>query len=103
MNHVERSQRLLDKFSEHDAGFIFFTDEKLFTLAALMNSQNDRVYASLGAKKRDISARRLLRTRSTFSKSVMVSVALSKFGCANLIFIERGAKLNGQYYRDVCC
>jgi len=61
-----------------------------------MNSENDRVYAPLGTKKRDISARRLLRTRSTFSKSVMVSVAVSKLGCTNLIFVEPGAKINGQ-------
>ena len=101
MNRVERSQLLLDKFSEHDAGLIFFTDEKLFTVAAPMNSQNDCVYAPLGTKKRDISARRLLRTRSAFSKSVMVSVAVSKLGCTNLIFVERGAKINGRYYRDV--
>ena len=101
MNRVERSQLLLDKFSEHDAGLIFFTDEKLFTVAAPMNSQNDRVYAPRGTKKRDISARRLLCTHSTFSKSVMVSVAVSKLGCTNLIFVEPGAKINGQYYRDV--
>jgi len=96
VNRVERSQLIRDKFSEHDAGFIFFTDEKLFTVAAPMNSENDRVYAPLGPKKRDISARRLLRTHSTFSKSVMVSVAVSKLGCTNLIFVEPGAKINGQ-------
>jgi len=39
--------------------------------------------------------------RSTFSKSVMVSVAAFKLGCTNLIFVEHGAKINGQYYRDV--
>lgn len=31
----------------------------------------------------------------------MVSVAVSKLGCTNLIFVEPGAKINGQYYRDV--
>ena len=31
----------------------------------------------------------------------MVSVAVSKLGYANLIFVEPGAKINGQYYRDV--
>jgi hypothetical protein len=30
----------------------------------------------------------------------MVSVAVSKLGCTELIFIERGVKVNGQYYRD---
>jgi len=33
-----------------------------------------------------------------------VSLTVSKLGCTNLIFIEQfelGAKINGQYYRDV--
>ena len=51
--------------------------------------------------KRDISTDRLLRTRPTFSKSVMVSVAVSKLGCTQLIFVEPGVKVDGAYYRDV--
>jgi len=30
-----------------------------------------------------------------------LAVGLFKLGCTNLIFVEPGAKLNGQYYRDV--
>jgi len=101
LSRAERSQQLLDKFSEHQVGFIFFTDEKVFTVAPPVNPQNDRVYAPATNKKRDINAGRLLRTRPTFSKSVMVSVAISKLGCTNLIFVEPGTKINGQYYRDV--
>jgi hypothetical protein len=81
--------------------FIFFSDEKLFTVSAPVNSQNDVIYAPQGLKKRQIPASRLLRTRSTFSKSVMVSVGVSMLGCTDLIFIEPGVKINGQYYRDV--
>ena len=84
----ERAQQLLDNYSDSETAFIFFTDEKLFTVSAAMNSQNDRVYAPTTTKKRDIHASRLLRTRSTFSKSLMVSVALSKLGCTNLINIK---------------
>ena len=43
----------------------------------------------------------LLRTRSTFSKSVMVSVAVSLLGTTELMFIEPGVKISGAYYRDV--
>ena len=43
---------------------------------------------------------RLLRTRSTFSKSVMVSVAVL-LGTTKLMFIEPGVKVNGAYFRDV--
>jgi len=31
----------------------------------------------------------------------MVSVGVSKIGCTELIFVDPGAKINGQYYRDV--
>jgi len=49
--------------------------------------QNDRVYSPLGSRKRQVSAERLLRTRSTFSKSVMVLVAVSILGYAVVIVI----------------
>ena len=48
-----------------------------------------------------LSDERLLRTRFTFSKSVMVSVAVSILGTTELMFIEPGVKINGAYYRDV--
>jgi len=31
----------------------------------------------------------------------LVSLTVSNLGCTKLIFIELGAKINGQYYRDV--
>ena len=96
--HRSRAKKLLSKFPE---SFIFFTDEKVFTVAPPVNLQNDRVYATCGTKKRDIAADRLLHTRPTFNKSVMVSVTVSKLGCTELIFVEPGVKVDGAYYRDV--
>ena len=52
-------------------------------------------------KKRYSAADRLLRTWPTFSKSVMVSAAILKFGCTELISVEPGVKVDGAYYRDV--
>ena len=63
--------------------------------------QNDRVYAPLGRQKRQVSAEHLLHTLSTFSKSVMESVAVSLLLTTELIFIEPDVKLSGTYYRDV--
>ena len=31
----------------------------------------------------------------------MVSVAVSKLGCTELIFVEPGVKVDGAYYRDI--
>jgi len=47
------------------------------------------------------ASERLLRTRRTFSETVMVSVGVSKLGCTELFFVEPGVKINGAYYRDV--
>jgi len=47
------------------------------------------------------AADRLLRTRPTYSKSVMVSVGVSALGRTNLHFLNPGVKVNGQYYRDI--
>ena len=45
-------------------------------------------------KKKQVAAERLLRTLTTFSQSVMVSVGVSKLGVTDLVFIFPGAKVN---------
>ena len=72
------------------------------------NPPNDRLYVPAGIKKKQVAAEHLLRTRTTFSRSVMVSVGVSKLGFTDLIFVDPGVKVNGSYYRDVllsynCC
>jgi hypothetical protein len=101
LTRLVRCKQLLRDFPQHKVHFIWFTDEKVFTVAAPMNSQNDRVYVSSQTKKKAVHADRLLRTRPTFSKSVMVSVGVSSLGMTELIFVEPGVKINGAYYRDV--
>jgi len=64
------------------------------------DSERSRVCPTWKPEETGIS-RALLRTRSTFSKSVMVSVAVSLLGATELMFIEPGVKINGAYYRDV--
>jgi inhibitor of nuclear factor kappa-B kinase subunit alpha len=101
LTRLTRSKHLLNKYPETLVNFIWFTDEKLFTVAAPVNQQNDRLYAPRETKKKQLPAERLLKTRSTFSQSVMVSVGVSVLGCTALVFIEPGVKINGDYYRDV--
>jgi len=73
----------------------------VFSVALPDNRQNDRVYAPRDTRKRSIAAERLLHCRPTFSKSLMVSVAVSKLGCSSLFFVEPGVNVDGRYYRDV--
>src|SRR3984893_10556478 len=98
---LDRSQSLLRRYTTAIVHFIWFTDEKIFTVAAPSNSQNDRLYAVAGTRKKDIASARLLRTRPMFSKSIMVSVGVSALGRTAIHFVEPGVKVNGQYYRDV--
>ena len=107
---LDRSQQVITagvrktaakKTCEHAVDFIWFTDEKVFTVAPPTNLHNGRVYAASGTKKKQSPAEHLLRTRSTFSRSVMVSVAVSTLGRTDLFFVDPGTKVNGQYYRDI--
>jgi len=81
--------------------FIWFTDEKPFTVAAPKNSQNDRVYIPIGIRKKNVESSCILRTWPTFTKSLMVSVGVSALGCRDIHFVDPGVKINGQYYCDV--
>jgi len=55
-------------------------------------------------RKRQVAPVHLLQIHLTFSKSVMVSMGVSKFGANGpefyLIFIDAGVKINGTYYRE---
>jgi len=96
-----RAQQLLRRYPDHMVKFIWFRDEKLFSVAVPVNAKNDRLYVPTGTKKRDVNVTRLLKTRSNFSKSVMVSVAVSSLGASNIHVLEPGVKINGAYYCDV--
>jgi hypothetical protein len=91
-------QQLLQRFpNDRSVRQIWFTDEKLFHVSAPLNHQNSRVYANV-VKKKEVAAERILFERSHFSKSVMVSVAVSKMGKSRVVFVEPGAKINSEYY-----
>jgi len=91
-NRLQRSRELLKRYPMHLVDFIWFSDETLFTIAALSSPQNNRVYVQSSVKKRNVSA---------FSKSVMVSLEVSVMGYTQLHFLEPGVKVNGDYYRNV--
>jgi len=67
----------------------------VLTVKPPFNSQNDRVCAPVDNKKRYIDPSRLLRM------SVMASVAVSQVGMTEVIFVNPGVKVDGQYYCDV--
>ena len=70
----------------------------MFAVEPPFNLQNNRVYAPIDNKKLDIDPSRLLRMSVML---VMVSVAVSQVGVTELIFVNPGVNVNGQYYCDV--
>jgi len=98
---LTRAKQLLWRFSKAKQDFIWFTDEKVFTVSTPKNTQNDRVYVPVNTPKRCIAPECLLRERPTFSTRVMVSVVVSKLGCTELFFVQPEVKVNSDYYREV--
>jgi transposase len=98
IKRLQRCQQLLQRFpNERSVRGIWFTDEKMFTVATPINSQNDRFY-SRSSRKSECAAKNLIREREHFSPSVMVSVGVSRMGKTSVVFIEPGAKVNSLYY-----
>jgi len=97
---LQRAKKLLKLYPPSLVNFIFFSDEKVFTVARPSNSQNDQVYAAAGMTKKNIPACRLLHTHSHCSRSVIVSVGVSVLGVTRLHFVNPGIKINGKYYRE---
>jgi len=100
-SRLVRPKLLLTRYPATLVNFFGFTDEKLFNVASPSNSQNDRLYAAIRTLKKNIPVSCLLRTRSTFSKSIMVSVGVSALGRTAIHFVDPGVKFNGEYYRDI--
>lgn len=79
----------------HDGDEIIFSDEKLFLLQDSHNQQNDRVYASTLA---DAPKSKLAIERYQNTSGVMVWGGISRKGKLPLLFIDKGVKINQEYY-----
>jgi len=81
---------------------ISFTRDELCYRRSSKNSQNDLIYSPVhGNQTAQHQCQSSSAHASHFQQVCNVSVALSKLGYTNLVFIEAGAKLNRQYYREV--
>jgi len=70
----------------------------------IQKSSENCVYALAATRKRQVAPERLLQTRSTFTKSVIVSIGVSKLG--RMVrnrpdFFDARVKINDAYYREV--
>jgi len=93
---LDRSKILLNAMKDGtQAGEIVFSDEKMFTVEAKFNSQNDRILAK-SADSIPPSIKTVFRRQKP--ASVMVWAAISESWRSPLIFVKEGAKINAKSY-----
>ena len=73
---------------------VLFTDEKIFTVQRIHNSQNHRLLL----KNKSLASR--LVQRSLFPQSVMVWGGICSTGKTPLVFINRNVKINATVYQN---
>lgn len=97
---VARCRKLLLHFPEQKISFIFFKFENFLLLLSLPISGTVEFTSQLPPYHKDISAERLMPTKPTFSKLVMVSAEVPLFGASAIfVFVEPQVKLSGKHYR----
>lgn len=96
-NKTERVRRSRIILSQHANSSIIFSDEKLFLLQPSHNAQNDRIYA---ASINDVPIKKKVVERYQNVSSVMVWGAICNRGKLPLLFIDKGVKVNKEYYLE---
>ena len=92
---LDRSKILLKRSRDGTLSNIIFSNEKLFTVEAAFNHQNDRILAQ-SAEAIPTNARKIRRTQKP--ASLMVWAAVSSLGKSPLIFVPSGVKINKDHY-----
>ena len=95
---LQRSKALLLRFADADVEKILFTDEKIFTIEAVSNRQNDRIIAP---RVSDISNEVRIVSHTQHPQSVMVWAGVSANSRTDLVFVPEGVKMNSTTYRDL--
>lgn len=84
------------RFSNGRHRFIIFSDEKLFTIEAAQNRQNDRIYATNPPETEE-----RLVTHQQHPKQIMIWAAIGYNVKLPLVFIDSNYHFDQVYYRQV--
>lgn len=93
---LTRAKELLRLAESGQLPNLVFSDEKPFMIEQYVNKQNDRVYLS---KRSSENLHLRLGTRIQAPPMVMVWAAITADGRSPLVFIDRGVKINAEFYR----
>ena len=92
-----RSKELLERHANGEFENLVFSDEKLFSVEETFNRQNNRIYA---LSVEDIPEEMRNVERFQHADKVMIWAAVSKKGKFPLVFVEKGIKINAEYYKS---
>ena len=96
---LERAKLLLKKLLDDTQPTILWTDEKLFTIQAIHNPQNNRIWTK---NKESVTVELRTSFRRQKPASVMVWAGVTSNGLTTpLIFVEDGVKVNQHVYLDI--
>ena len=95
---LSRSKGLLKRFANFGLDQVLFSDEKLFTVEEVSNSQNDRILSQSLSTIPD-KFRYVKRVQKPLS--VMVWAGVSAVGRTPLVFVPPGVKINALTYQDL--
>ena len=99
LKRLVRCKKLLRRCTVQKVKRMFFTDEKMFYLDPPVTDGTSCRFWSVG-KKKNVTSRRLIRQRSKFSRSVMVSAGICFMGNGRLHFVPEKVKVNSSYYTE---
>ncbi|CAM4965267.1 unnamed protein product [Rotaria socialis] len=85
-------------FRKEDTMKILFSDEKMFDIDGVYNSQNDRIWA-VNRSEADIKGG--TRQKRKFPQKVMVWLGVCSKGVSPLIFFEKGTVDHDRYIKEV--
>lgn len=91
-NKLVRVQRCRGLLQRHAGPEILFSDEKIFTIEAAHNHQNDRIWTT------EPPLSKKFVTHSQHPQSVMVWAGICASGKTPLVFVDPGVKINKNYY-----
>jgi inhibitor of nuclear factor kappa-B kinase subunit alpha len=91
------SASLIKRFSDGRHSQIVFSDEKIFTIEAVLNNQNDRILAK-SIQEANLKGR--IVKRNAHPASVMVWGGITSNGKTPLVFIDSGVKMTGNIYLE---
>ena len=95
---LKRYRGLLQRLGQIPDDKILFSDEKLFTVEESYNRQNDRILAS---SSKCISSELRFIDRVQKPLSIMVWAGVSADSRTNLIFIQKGGRIDTETYKEL--